>query len=96
MRGADPGGSWTWCFNGRAMVRETLRRRLGDLRPVRREPGCSSRHHLEAGRSADPAQDCVTAHGFPLGEWFVYVREAQDAGTWFDAQLIEVLPGWRR
>lgn len=95
MRGADPGDTWTWCFIDEAMIRETPDgwERYDPFV----EAGTSiARLHLEAGGSPDPTQDLVTEHGFPLGEWFAYVRETHETGELEpdDATLIEALPGW--
>ena len=95
MRGADPGDTWTWCFVDEAMVRETPDG-WETYDPFVEAGMLVAKQHLEAGRTADPAQDYVTAHGLPLGEWFAYVREAREAGDLDprDAELIEGLPGW--
>ena len=95
MRGADPGDDWTWCFVDEAMVRETPDG-WETYDPFVEAGMHVAQEHLEAGGSADPAQDLVTAHGFPLGEWFAYVREAHAAGALDadDAERIERLPAW--
>ena len=95
MRGADPGDAWTWCFLDEAMVRESPDGWATYDAFV--EAGMLvAKQHLEADRTADPAQDHVTEHGFPLGEWFAYVRDAHAAGDLDpdDAALIEGLTGW--
>ena len=55
-----------------------------------------ARQHLEGGGTADPDEDLVTQSGFPLGDWFAYVRELRRDGELdpADAALIEALPGW--
>jgi hypothetical protein len=38
----------------------------------------------------------VTPDGFPLGDWFAYMRELHDAGELdaSDATRVQALPGW--
>jgi hypothetical protein len=95
MRGADPGDAWTWCFADGAMIRETPDG-WATYDPFVEAGMPVAKQHLEAGRTADPAEGFVTPHGFPLGEWVAYVREAREAGDLDprDAALIEILPGW--
>ena len=81
MRGADPGDTWTFCFVDEAMIRETPDG-WETYDPFVEAGILVAKQHLEAGRTPDPAPGYVTAHGFPLGEWFAYVREARDAATW--------------
>jgi hypothetical protein len=95
MRGADPGDAWTWCFVDGAMIRETPDG-WETYDPFVEDGLLVARQHLEAGRTSDPAQDYVTAQGFPLGEWFAYVRAArsEDSLDGADGDRIERLPGW--
>ena len=52
---------------------------------------------LEGGGTLDVPQDHVTNHGFPLGEWVAYVREAHGDGSLDpdDTALVELIPGWQ-
>jgi hypothetical protein len=96
MRGADPGDTWTWCFVDEAMVRPSADG-WETYDPFVEAGMLVAKQHLEAGRTPDPAEDFVTGHGFPLGQWFAYVREshATNALDPRDEALIEQLPGWR-
>jgi hypothetical protein len=95
MRGASPGEQWTWCFADDAMVRaaadgwETYDPFIDSGIEV-------AKQHLDGGGTADPDEDLVTQFGFPLGDWFAYVRELRRDGELDpgDATLIEGLPGW--
>ena len=55
-----------------------------------------AKQHLDGGGTADPDEDLVTQFGFPLGDWFAYVRELRRDGQLdpSDAALIEALPRW--
>ena len=96
MRGASPGEQWTWCFVDEAMVRaapagwETYDPFL--------DAGISiARLHLKHGGSPDIDDDFFTPQGFPLGNWFAYVRYLRDEDQLDaqDAAAIEAIPGWR-
>jgi hypothetical protein len=96
MRGASPGEQWAWCFADDAMVRETPDG-WETYDPFLETGALVARDHLASGGSPDPAEDFVTRHGFPLGEWFSYVRDSHGDGTLDpqDAELVEAIPGWR-
>src|SRR5829696_7017647 len=74
MRGASSGEEWVWCFVDEAMVRPTARG-WETYDPFIDSGTAVAKQHLEAGGTPDPAEDLVTQVGFPLGDWFAYVRE---------------------
>ncbi|HKF86438.1 MAG TPA: UBP-type zinc finger domain-containing protein, partial [Candidatus Limnocylindrales bacterium] len=79
MRGAGAGEDWTWCFADDAMIRESADG--WETYDPFVDAGISmAREHLEATGGVDPGEDLVTSQGFPLGEWFAYVRELHDDG----------------
>ena len=95
MRGASPGEQWVWCFEDEAMIRRAADG--WETYDPFVEAGLSiAKRHLEGGGGADPDEDLVTPFGFPLGEWFAYVRELHDEGDLDpgDAAAISALPGW--
>jgi hypothetical protein len=95
MRGAGPGEDWVWCFVDEAMVRPTARG-WETYDPFIDSGTVVAKQHLEGGGTADPDADLVTHSGFPLGDWFAYVRELRRDGELdaADASAIEALPGW--
>ena len=95
MRGASSGEEWVWCFVDEAMVRPTARG-WETYDPFIDSGTAVAKQHLEAGGTPDPAEDLVTQVGFPLGDWFAYVRELRRDGELDpgDAAAIEALPGW--
>jgi hypothetical protein len=96
MRGADPGDQWTWCFADDAMIRPTAAG-WETYDPFVEAGFPMAQRHLEGGGTADPGEDLVTPEGFPLGDWFAYLRELHDAGELdaSDATRAQALPGWR-
>ena len=95
MRGASPGEQWTWCFPDDAMIRPTADG-WQTYDPFLDAGLVIAKQHLEGGGTPDPDEDLVTRFGFPLGEWFAYVRELHDDGELdaSDAELVAALPGW--
>ncbi len=95
MRGASPGEQWTWCFADEAMVRAAPAG-WETYDPFVDTGITMAKQHLNGGGTADPDEDLVTQFGFPLGDWFAYVRELRRDGELdpADASLIEALPGW--
>ena len=95
MRGASPGEDWVWCFVDDAMIRNTANG-WQTYDPFIDSGTAVAMQHLEGGGTADPDEDLVTTSGFPLGDWFAYVRELRRDGELdpADAALIEALPGW--
>jgi hypothetical protein len=96
MRGASPGEQWTWCFADEAMVRPAAGG-WETYDPFVEAGMRVAAEHLWDGGSVDPDEDLVTAHGFPLWNWFAYVRELHGDGELgpADTAAIEALPGWR-
>lgn len=95
IRSAMPGETWVWCHLDESMVRPTPDG-WETYDPYVEAGTLMAARHLEGGGSADIAEDFVTQFGFPLGEWFAYVRE-QHAGGALDArdtEAIESIPGW--
>jgi hypothetical protein len=94
IRSAEPGEDWVYCFGEEAMIRET---------PAGWE---AFNWFVEAGIEAATAHvargltlenpDVLTADGFDLSEWAMYVRARREAGTLDadDAASIEALAGW--
>ena len=95
MRGASPGEQWTWCFADEAMVRAAPAG-WETYDPFVDTGITMAKQHLNGGGTADPDEDLVTPFGFPLGDWFAYVRELRRDGELdpADASQIEALPGW--
>jgi hypothetical protein len=95
MRGAGPGDAWTWCFIDEAMIRPTAHG-WETYDPFIDSGTAVAKDYLEGGGTADPDEDLLTPSGFPLGDWFAYVRELRRDGQLdpSDAALIDALPGW--
>ena len=95
MRGAGPGEQWTWCFPDEAMIRDT-----GDgwetYDPFLDAGMTMAARHLGTNGDPRPAEDYLTRQGFPLGEWFAYVREEHERGDLDprDVAELEAIPGW--
>ena len=53
--------------------------------------------YLAEGGAPDPDEEFRTSWGFPLGQWFRYVREIRASGHLDPKDLaeIEAIPGWR-
>jgi len=96
MRGAMPGDAWTWCFVDDANIREAPGG-WETYDPYLEAGATAARDHLRSGGTADPSDDLVTPEGFPLGEWFAYVRDAHEEGALDerDEDLVESIDGWR-
>jgi hypothetical protein len=95
MRGASPGEQWVWCFVDDAMIRQGVDG-WQTYDPFVDAGVVVAKQHLEGGGTADPGEDVVARSGFPLGEWFAYVRELHDGGELDpdDEALVGALPGW--
>jgi hypothetical protein len=90
--GAD---SWTWCFADDAPIREVAG--AWQVFDPYVETGTRlAGPWLEGGGSLTPPID-MEREGFPLGDWFAYVRERHESGSLHedDAAAIAALPGWR-
>jgi hypothetical protein len=96
MRSAMPDQDWSWCFVDQAMLRETPEG-WETFDPFLEAGSSMVGEYLAAGGSPDPAPDFVNEHGFPLGDWFAFVREARENGELEprDAARLEAIPGWR-
>ena len=88
MRGASPGEQWTWCFIDEAMVRAAPAG-WETYDPFIDSGTVVAKQHLEEGGTADPAEDLVLPSGFPLGDWFAYVRELRRDGDLDPADAAE-------
>jgi hypothetical protein len=96
MRSVEPGETWVWCFVDEATIRETADG-WETYHPFIVRGTELAAEHLAAGGSVDPGQDTVADDGFPLGDWFGYVREAHANNKLdrHDVAAIEAIPGWR-
>lgn len=96
MRTVEPGEDWVWCFADEATIRETADG-WATYQPFVVLGTEEAAAYVVAGGSVDPGPDLVTEDGFPLGDWFGYVRETHAAGGLdpHDAAAIEAIPGWR-
>ena len=95
MRGASPGEQWIWCFADDAMIRPTTDG--WETYDPFLEAGVEiAGPYLRGGGSPDPAEDLMTPHGFPLGDWFAYARDLHESGDLraADVEALEALPGW--